>query len=188
MRYCLALLQAGLLQGAEGLAALGLPGFSAQGARQLSHQLLLLQPGDLYCSQASVTPESVAGVLELALARNLCLAGSYEEAVQLYQKLEGQGLLSASSVSSNITDGTGLHGAAAYSWISYGFAAHKLGQQQLCQTALESAVQAAAGQDVPLLHAVTALLQVRQEWLQVQENCSALCISAVLLTGCGLVL
>jgi tetratricopeptide (TPR) repeat protein len=162
LQYCLALLQAGVLQGMEGLAALGMAGFSAQRPKRLTHQLLLLQPGDLHCSEASVNPESVTAVLELSLARNLALAGTCDEALKLYHKLEDLGVLSKECSVPGSAAAVAV--AGPYDWICYGFAAEKLGQVELSQRALEQAVQVAElqGDEQSRLHTVMALLQVRR--------------------------
>ncbi|KAF6252995.1 hypothetical protein COO60DRAFT_1704042 [Scenedesmus sp. NREL 46B-D3] len=146
LQYCIALLQAGLRQGTEGLAALGLTGFG-QGSGQATHRVVLLQAAGFEGSEGIASPESVQVALEIALARNLTLAGQYEPAVQLYGKLEQQGSLGSNPMTSD-----------SYSWVCYGFAAQQLGQAGLCSRVLERAVEE-AGSDSAKLHAVMALLQ-----------------------------
>lgn len=147
LQYCLALLQAGLQQGSEGLAALGLTGFG-QGFGQATHRVVLLQAAGFEGSEGVASPESVHVALEIALARNLVLAGQFDSAVQLYGKLEQQGSLGSNPLTSD-----------SYSWVCYGFAAQQLGQAGLCSRVLEQAVEEAGG-DTAKLHAVMALLQV----------------------------
>ncbi|WIA10335.1 hypothetical protein OEZ85_010527 [Tetradesmus obliquus] len=146
LQYCLALLQAGLQQGSEGLAALGLTGFG-QGFGQATHRVVLLQAAGFEGSEGVASPESVHVALEIALARNLVLAGQFDSAVQLYGKLEQQGSLGSNPLTSD-----------SYSWVCYGFAAQQLGQAGLCSRVLEQAVEEAGG-DTAKLHAVMALLQ-----------------------------
>jgi hypothetical protein len=157
LQYCLALLQAGLQQGSEGLAALGLTGFG-QGSGQATHRVVLLQAAGFEGSEGVATPESVQAALEIALARNLALAGQFEPAVQLYGKLEQQGCLGSNPLTCD-----------SYSWVCYGYAAQQLGQAGLSSRVLERAVDE-AGSDMAKLHAVMALLQVSRRasmWLLV---------------------
>ncbi|WIA30388.1 hypothetical protein OEZ86_000474 [Tetradesmus obliquus] len=136
----------GLQQGSEGLAALGLTGFG-QGFGQATHRVVLLQAAVFEGSEGVASPESVQVALEIALARNLVLAGQFDSAVQLYGKLEQQGSLGSNPLTSD-----------SYSWVCYGFAAQQLGQAGLCSRVLEQAVEEAGG-DTAKLHAVMALLQ-----------------------------
>eukprot|EP00879_Flechtneria_rotunda_P010701 GHRR01011183.1.p1 GENE.GHRR01011183.1~~GHRR01011183.1.p1 ORF type:complete len:1628 (+),score=649.14 GHRR01011183.1:120-5003(+) len=147
LQYCLALLQAGLQQGPAGLAALGLAGLD-QGADEATHMLQLLQPAGLQASGTAVSPESIVAAIEVALARNICLAGRFAEALQLYQRLESQGVLGSNPLNPD-----------TYSWLSYGFAAQQAGQACLSRRLLEQAVNSAS-QEVLKLDAVMALLQV----------------------------
>lgn len=155
LRYCLALLQAGMQSGPEGLAALGLapgqsPGYS------LTHRLLLVPPSSAQTEQVQVLEgssgvQAVVTATELALARNLCLAGDASESVALYQRLEAEGALSSGSFGSS---------ALSYSWLAYGAAAQQAGEGQLAIKALQAALDTATQPEVQLA-AVTALLQVR---------------------------
>lgn len=147
LQYCLALLQAGMQQGSGGLAALGLTGFG-QGSGQATHRVVLLQAAGFEGSEGVASPESVQVALEIALARNLALAGQYASAVQLYGKLEQQGSLGSNPLTSD-----------SYSWVCYGYAAQQLGQAGLCSRVLQQAVEE-AGSNTSKLHAVMALLQV----------------------------
>lgn len=147
LRYCLSLLQAGLQQGFEGLAALGLTGFG-QGSGDATHRVVLLQAAGFEAAEGVVNPESVTAALEVALARNLTLAGRYTEAVQLYGELEARGVLGLNPLSPD-----------SYNWLCYGYAAQQVGQAGLCSRLLQQAVDS-AGDDVAKLHAVMAQLQV----------------------------
>jgi hypothetical protein len=110
---------------------------------------VLLQAAGFEGSEGIASPESVQAALEIALARNLTLAGQFESAVQLYGKLEQQGSLGSNPLTSD-----------SYTWVCYGYAAQRLGQAGLCSRVLERAVDE-AGSDTSKLHAVMALLQVR---------------------------
>jgi hypothetical protein len=163
LRYCLALLQTALQRGPEGSAALGLGLGRLQdgGHSLLTHRLLLLQPaaaGAAADAAAEELPQgasvvddaqAVSTALELALARNLALDGSYQEAAGLYQKLEAEGALSSSAAS--VGD--------ACSWLCYGHAAQQSGQAALAMRALQAAIDCAPDGAVKLA-AVTAVLQV----------------------------
>jgi tetratricopeptide (TPR) repeat protein len=158
LRYCLALLQTGLQQGDAGLTALGLaPGLHHDPATALRHQLLLVPAsgntsGEQWqVLEGSSGAQAVLTALQLALARNLCLAGMTKESVELYQQLELDGAISTAAAGSS---------AASYSWLAYGAAAQREGQVQLAAKALQAALDAAAEPRVQLA-AVTALLQVR---------------------------
>lgn len=157
LRYCLALLQAGMESGPEGLAALGLsPGQQSPGDSSLTHRLLLVPPSSAQTEQVQVLEgssgvQAVVTATELALARNLCLAGDAAESVALYQRLEAEGALSSGSFGSS---------AVSYSWLAYGAAAQHAGQGQLAIKALQAALDTATQPEVQLA-AVTALLQVR---------------------------
>ena len=101
--------------------------------------------------EGSSGTQAVLTALQLALARNLCLAGVTKESVELYQQLELDGAISTATAGSS---------AASYSWLAYGAAAQQEGQVQLAAKALQGALDAAAEPGVQLA-AVTALLQVR---------------------------
>lgn len=155
LRYCLALLQAGMQHGQQGLAALGLSqGTDHDPAKALTHQLLLVPPSSAQSEQVQVLEgssgvQAVITAVELALARNLCLAGDTAESLALYQKLEGEGCLSSTSGGSVVS----------FSWLAYGAAAQQTGQSQLAAKALHAALDTATEPSVQLA-AVTALLQV----------------------------
>jgi tetratricopeptide (TPR) repeat protein len=154
LRYCLALLQAAMQQGAQGLAAVGLaPGLSHDPAITMTHQLLLVPPSPAQLEQVQVLEGSgvhaVVTAVELALARNLCLAGEVSESLALYQKLEAEGSLGGAAGGST----------SSLSWLAYGSAAQQAGQNQLAVKALQTALDTAAEPRVQLA-AVTALLQV----------------------------
>jgi hypothetical protein len=157
LRYCLALLQAGLQAGEQGLAALGLaPGLNEAAPNTLAHQLLLVPPstdcpGHVQVLQGSSGVQAVVTAVELALARNLCLAGEAQESLVLYQKLEGEGALSAAPLSG---------AAASYAWLAFGAAAQQAGQGQLAMRALQAAVEVGTADPQVRLAAVSALLQV----------------------------
>jgi hypothetical protein len=154
---------------------LGRGGACASGQAQglgLTHRLLLLQPQLARAASqgAGAVPQgaavvddaaAVSAALELSLARNLCLAGSCAEALALYQKLEGEGVLSSSS-SSGISGGAGGAGDSGSStaWLCYGHAALQCGQQQLGVRALQAAIDSAPD-GATQLAGVNALLQVR---------------------------
>lgn len=169
LRYCLALLQAGAQAGDQGLTALGLaPGLNEAGPKTLAHQLLLVPPssdgpGQVQVLQGSGGVQAVVTAVELALARNLCLAGDAQESLVLYQKLEGEGALSAQSLGS---------AASSYAWLAYGAAAQQAGQGQLAVRVLQAAVEVGRADPQVRLAAVSALLQVRV--LQSQSLVSAL--------------
>lgn len=172
LRYCLALLQAAQQHGEQGLAALGLQGFNNNGpqdtaaAKTLTHQLLLVPPAGSALQQAnggsSTTAEVLEGsagvqavstALQVALARNLCLAGEVQDSLALYQQLEADGVLSTTAAGSS---------AVAYSWLCYGAAAQAAGEAALAARAMQAALESAAADgcaDVQLA-AVSALLQV----------------------------
>lgn len=137
LQYCLALLHAGEQQG-DGAVS-----------QAPTHTVQILQTvGHVDAQHGLDASETVAAALQLAVARNLCLAGQYERAVQLYAELEGQGLLQPTSAWAN-----------TYSLLCYGYAAQQTGQAELCSKLLQQALQGAV-LDLDKLHAVTALLQV----------------------------
>lgn len=148
LQYCLALLRTAAQQGIEGPLVPG----PAAGDSQIygaSYKVLLLQnSGTDSTSDDTVGVVTLTAALQLALARNLCLAGRHDEALGLYKTLESQGVL-----------GPGRSSTNTYSWLCYGYAAAQSGQKDLCGRLLETAVNAAGG-DLDKLHAVTALLQV----------------------------
>lgn len=148
LQYCLALLRSRQQQGPEGLAALGMAGLG-QDTISPTYRILLLQPLGLGGPGDTVgSPETVTAALQTALARNLCLSGRHQEAVDLYGQLESQGALGAGSLRLN-----------TYSWLCYGYAAQQIGQADMCSRVLERAA-AEAADDQDKLHAVMALLQV----------------------------
>jgi hypothetical protein len=155
LRYCLALLQAAVQQGAQGLAAVGLaPGLNHDPAKTLTHQLLLVPPSSAQQEQVQVLGgssgvQAVITAVELALARNLCLAGDVSESLVMYQKLEADGSLGSAAGGST----------GSLSWLAYGSAAQQAWQDQLAVKALQTALDTAAEPGVQLA-AVTALLQV----------------------------
>jgi len=165
LRYCLALLQTASQRGPQGLAAVGLSaGFSGDlDQTSTTHQLLLVQPsgfaesalGQVEVLEGYGGVQVVSTALELALARNLCLAGEYEESLGLYQKLEGEGALAAAAAAGSSSSSSG----SSASWLCYGAAAQAVGQDGLCERAMTAALEAAADGRVQLA-AVTALLQV----------------------------
>lgn len=159
LRYCLALLQTGLQHGDQGLAALGLaPGLDHDPAKTLTHQLLLVPPpGPAATEQVQVLEgssgaQAVVTAVQLALARNLCLAGDARGSVELYQQLEQDGALGTAAAS-------GSSSAVSFSWLAYGAAAQQDGQPQLAAKALQAALDT-AGEPGVQLAAVTAMLQV----------------------------
>lgn len=148
LQYCLALLTARSQEGPEGFASLGLAGFS-QGTQSSAYRVLLLQHLGLEgSSDGMVTPENVTTALQTSLARNFCLAGRHQEAVDLFGQLESQGSLRPGSPCFNM-----------HSLLCYGYAAQQLGQTDLASQVLERAV-AEAVDDLDRVHAVTAVLQV----------------------------